>query len=140
MIGTYAYCCARMGQGKRRELEELFKHLAWLCSNAVAYCRKQYAKYGPTPSGFVLSKRLIEMRDGDDHATSKPVRAQRSMLRRASGGYKRMLKLGAGRPCFRPEVRSFELHASKPRRAGKGWTVQIKSDGKVQFNGTVSDR
>ena len=29
--------------------------------------------------------------------------------------------------------------ASKPRRAGKGWTVQLKTVGKVRFNGTVPD-
>lgn len=71
MIGAYAYCCARMGQGKRQELEELFKHLAWLCNDAVAYCRKQYAEYGSTLSGLDLNKRLTEMRDCDDHAASK---------------------------------------------------------------------
>ena len=55
------------------------------------------------------------------------------------GGYDRLFKHGAGRPRFRPDVNSFELHGSKPRRAGKGWTVQIKSVGKIRFNGFVPD-
>ena len=139
MFRTYSYRCARMGKGKRSTLMALFNHLAWVRNDAVAYCRKRYAEDGSTPSVFDLNRRLADMRKEDAHTASKPVAAQRSMLRRVRGGYDRLFKHGAGRPRFRPDVNSFELHASSPRRAGKGWTVQVKSVGKIRFNGSIPD-
>ena len=102
MVRTYAYRCARMGKGKRAKLKALLKHLAWVRNNAVAYCRERYAEDGSTPSVFDLNKRLTDLRKEDAHAASKPVGAQRSMLRRVRAGYDRMFKHGAGRPRFRP--------------------------------------
>ena len=61
------------------------------------------------------------------------------MLQRVRGGYDRLFKLGAGRPRFKPEVHSFELHGSQPRRSGKYWAVQVKSVGKVRFKGDVPE-
>ena len=139
MVRTYTYRCARMGKGKRAKLDALLNHLAWVRNDAVAYCRKRYAEDGSTPSVFDLNKRLTDMRKEDAHAASMPVLAQRSMLRRVRGGYDRMFKHGAGRPRFRPEINSFELCTSRPRRAGKGWTVQVKSVGKIRFNGSIPD-
>ena len=139
MVRTYAYRCARMGKGKRAKLEALLDHLAWVRNDAVAHCRKRYAEDGSTPSVFDLDKRLTNMRKENTHTASMPVLAQRSMLRRVRAGYDRMFKHGAGRPRFRPEINSFELCTSKPRGAGKGWTVQIKSVGKIRFNGSIPD-
>ena len=125
MLRNYSYRCARMAKGKRSKLKALFNQLAWVRNDAVAYCRKRYAEDGSTPSVFDLKKRLTDMRKEDAHTAPKPVAAQRSMLRRVRGGYDRLFKHGAGRPRFGPDVNSFELHASKPRRAGKGWTATL---------------
>ena len=72
MLRTYSYRCARMGKGKRAKLDDLYRHLAWIRNDAVAYCRKRYAEDGSTPSGFDLNKRLTGMRKRDGHAASRP--------------------------------------------------------------------
>ena len=137
MVRTYTYRCARVGKCKRAALDDLFKHLAWIRNDVVAYCREEWRTNKNTPSRIDLCKRLTGMRRGNAYDASKPVRAQRSMLQRVRGGYDRFFKLGAGLPRFRREVHSFELHGSKPRRAGKCWAVQIKSVGKVRFKGHI---
>lgn len=123
----------------RAKLRSLYIDLAWLRNDAVACCRKQCAYDGSSASGFDLNTRLTGMRSDEDHAAAMPQRAQRSMLQCVSVGYKRMLKNGAGWPRYKREVRSFELHGSKSRRASKGWTAQVNGVGKIRSKGCIPE-
>ena len=143
MIRTYTYRCRRVRKTQREALDALFRHLAWLRNDAVAHCRNEFAEGGKTPSTFDLYKRLTAMRQDNAYNAAQPVRAQRSMLQRVHAAYDKFFGEGKGRPRFKPEVRSFELEGTVPRKNGPYHTLQIKGVGKLRFKdkrGVLSGR
>ena len=122
-----------MRKTQREALDALFRHLAWLRNDAVAHCRNEFVEGGKTPSTFDLYKRLTAMRQDNAHNAAQPVRAQRSMLQRVRAAYDKFFGEGKGRPRFKPEVRSFELEGTVPRKNGPYHRVQIKGVGKLRF-------
>ena len=133
MIRTYTYRCRRVRKAQCEALDALFRHLSWLRNDAVAHCRNEFAEGGKTPSTFDLYKRLTAMRQDNRYNAAQPVRAQRSMLQRVRAAYDKFFGEGKGRPRFKPEVRSFELEGTVPRKNGPYDTLQIKGVGKLRF-------
>ncbi len=122
-----------MRKAQCEALDALFRHLAWLRNDAVAHCRNEFAEGGKTPFTFDLYKRLTAMRQDNAYNAAQPVRAQRSMLRRVRAAYDKFFGEGKARPRFKPEVRSFELEGTVPRKNGPYHRVQIKGVGKLRF-------
>ena len=130
MMRTYACRCRHITKTQREALGSLFRHLSWLCNDAVAHYRSRYIEGGRTPTFIDMCKRLTTMRaSGND---GYPLKAQRSILQRVRLGYDKFLGDKKGLPRLGREVHSFKLDGAAPRRNGPYYTLQIKGVGKLR--------
>ena len=95
-------------------------------------CRDAYASEKKTLSFYDLCKWLTELRESNKRDAAWGVMLQRSVLRRVHVGYQKFFRDHKGLPRFK-RVRSCESGATKPRRNGQYYTVQLKGVGKLRF-------